>query len=136
MRAGGRCEYCRLPQSAYKRRFHLEHIVARCHGGTEDLANLALACASCNLRKSVNLAGIDPLTGEVAALFHPRKDAWADHFEIRLVRQRGPLEIWGKTPQGRATVHTLRMNSESTQLARTELWREGSLGEEINGESF
>ncbi len=138
MRAAGRCEYCHLPQSAYKRRFHLEHIIARCHGGTEDFGNLALACAGCNLRKGVNLAGIDPQTGDVAALFHPRKDAWADHFEIRLVRRWSPLEgvleICGRTPQGRATVHTLRMNGESTQLARTQLWRERALGEDISGD--
>jgi HNH endonuclease len=104
MRARGRCEYCRLPQSAYKRRFHLEHITARCHGGTEDLSNLALACGGCNLRKGVNLAGIDPQTGDVAVLFHPRKDAWDDHFEIRSIRQQGALEICGKTQQGRALV--------------------------------
>jgi hypothetical protein len=136
MRAGGRCEYCHLPQAAYKRRFHLEHITARCHGGTEDLTNLALACAGCNMRKGVNLAGIDPQTGDVVVLFHPRKDAWADHFWIRIVRLRGVLEICGKTPQGRATVHTLRMNGECGQLARTELWREGVLGDEIGDQSL
>jgi hypothetical protein len=136
MRAGGRCEYCQLPQSAYKRRFHLEHITARCHGGAEDLTNLALACASCNLRKGVNLAGIDPQTGDVAALFHPRKDAWADHFEIKIIGQQGTLQICGKTPHGRATVHTLRMNGEGAQLARTELWREGALGGDISGDSI
>src|SRR5947207_2515704 len=27
-RAGGRCEYCRLPQAAFHRAFHIEHIVA------------------------------------------------------------------------------------------------------------
>lgn len=135
MRARGRCEYCHLPQSAYKRRFHLEHITARCHGGTEDLANLALACGGCNLRKGINLAGIDPQTGDVTALFHPRKDVWADHFEIRLIAQQGALRICGKTPQGRATVHTLRMNAESAQLARTELWRERALDDEISDAS-
>ena len=136
MRAGGLCEYCHLPQSAYKRRFHVDHITARCHGGGEHLSNLALACGRCNMRKGVNLAGIDPQTGDVAVLFHPRRDAWADHFESRMTGQQDALEICGKTPQGRATVHTLRMNGESAQLARTELWREGALGEEISDESF
>jgi len=80
MRAGDRCEYCHLPQWAYKRRYHLEHITARCYGGTEDFSNLALACGGCNLRKGINLAGIDPRMGDVAALFHPRKDAGARSF--------------------------------------------------------
>ena len=112
-----------MPQTAFQRTFHLEHITARSHGGATDLDNLALACWPCNLRKSINLAGIDPETGEVAALFHPRKDTWADHFEAWRV------EICGKTPQGRATVNTLRMNTESQQVARAELWREGIFGE-------
>jgi hypothetical protein len=122
-RAVGRCEYCHLPQAAFQRKFHLEHITARSHGGATVLDNLALACWPCNLRKSINLAGIDPETGEVVALFHPRKDSWEDHFEAWRV------EICGKTPQGRATVQTLRMNSESQQLVRMELWREGIFGE-------
>jgi len=33
-RAGQRCEYCRLPQQHSALRFHIEHIVARQHGGT------------------------------------------------------------------------------------------------------
>jgi hypothetical protein len=31
-RARGRCEYCRLPQDAFRRGFHIEHIVANQHG--------------------------------------------------------------------------------------------------------
>ena len=137
MRAGARCEYCHLPQSGYQRRFHLEHITARCHGGSEDFANLALACGNCNLRKGINLAGIDPQTGDVAALFHPRKNVWADHFEIRIIRRLGALvEICGKTPQGRATVHTLRMNCAGTRLARTGLWREGVFDGDVSDTPF
>ena len=88
------------------------------------------------MRKGVNLAGIDPQTGDVAVLFHPRNDAWADHFEIRMTGQHDALEICGKTPQGRATVFALRMNGESAWLARRELWREGALGEEISDKSI
>ena len=88
------------------------------------------------MRKGVNLAGIDPQAGDVVLLFHPRKDAWAEHFEMRFIRPQNALEICGKTPQGRATVHTLRMNGESAWLARRELWREGVFEEEISDESF
>lgn len=43
-RAGNRCEYCRAPQAAFRRPFHIEHIIAKQHGGTARLDNLALAC--------------------------------------------------------------------------------------------
>jgi hypothetical protein len=62
-RAGNRCEYCHLPQEAFRRGFHTEHIVARQHGGPTSLDNLAFACWSCNLKKGPNLSGIDPATG-------------------------------------------------------------------------
>jgi hypothetical protein len=44
-RAGDRCEYCLLPQSGLPiARFHIEHVIARQHGGTDAPDNLALAC--------------------------------------------------------------------------------------------
>jgi hypothetical protein len=125
-RAGNRCEYCHLPQAAFRRGFHTEHIVARQHGGSANLDNLALACWSCNLKKGPNLSGIDPETGELTTLFHPRKDAWAEHFAA-LVGTLIPLgiEIQGLTPVGRATVRVLGLNEEMRQMVRYELWLEG-----------
>jgi hypothetical protein len=39
-RASHRCEYCRLPQDAEPFfAYHVEHIVARQHGGSDDGAN-------------------------------------------------------------------------------------------------
>jgi len=83
-RAGNRCEYCRLPQAAFRRGFHMEHILARQHGGSTSLQNLVFACWSCNLKKGPNLSGIDPDTGHMAALFDPRKDSWSDHFSAHI----------------------------------------------------
>src|SRR5688500_14399478 len=41
-RAGGRCEYCQLPDWLPPLEpFHLEHIMARQHGGTLEPENLA-----------------------------------------------------------------------------------------------
>jgi hypothetical protein len=71
-RAGNRCEYCGLPQDASALRFHIEHIIARQHGGNDDTMNLALACPECNYQKGTNLSGIDPDTGKTTLLFHPR----------------------------------------------------------------
>ena len=125
-RAGNRCEYCRLPQAAFRRGFHREHIVARQHGGSANLDNLAFACWNCNLKKGPNLSGIDPETGEITALFHPRKDEWPEHFAA-LVGTLVPLgvEIRGLTPVGRATVRVLGLNEEMRQMVRYELWLEG-----------
>jgi HNH endonuclease len=42
-RAGNRCEYCLLRQEHSELTQHIEHIVARQHGGRDDVDNLALA---------------------------------------------------------------------------------------------
>jgi len=125
-RAGNRCEYCHLPQAAFRRGFHIEHIVARQHGGSTSLDNLALACWSCNLKKGPNLSGIDPATGLVTALFHPREHEWLEHFSAH-VATLIPLgiEIRGLTPVGRATARVLALNEEMRQMVRYELWLEG-----------
>lgn len=110
-RAGASCEYCRLPEAAVEVPFHVEHIVARQHQASDDLDNLALDCDRCNLFKGPNLAAVDPLTGDLTPLFHPRRDDWIVHFELHGGR------IEGKTPIGRATVRLLRMNvSQRVQL--------------------
>lgn len=116
-RAGASCEYCRLPEAAVEVPFHVEHIVARQHGGSDDFGNLALACDRCNLFKGPNLAGIDPLTGVLAPLFHPRQDEWSANFEL----QGGRIE--GKTPVGRATVRLLQMNVTQRVQLRSVLQR-------------
>src|SRR3954447_12174164 len=104
VRAGNRCEYCRLEQEFAELTHHIEHIVAKQHEGSERPENLALACHRCNLRKGPNLAGVDPLTKTVVALFHPRHDIWSEHFSIE-----GPRLV-GISPIGRATIHVLAMN--------------------------
>ena len=122
-RAGHRCEYCHLPQSAFRRPFHIEHIVARQHGGLTQLDNLALACWNCNLKKGPNLAGIDPRTSQMTPLFNPRQDEWNQHF-VASVTKPG-MAIRGLTPTGRTTAQVLGLNDEMRQLIRYELWVEG-----------
>jgi hypothetical protein len=100
----GRCVYSLLPQEHSPLTHHIEHITARQHGGGDDADNVSLACHRCNLRKVPNLAGVDPLTGEVANLFHPRRDKWAEHFMLQDTRI-----IW-ISPVGRVTVHVLPMH--------------------------
>ena len=68
--SGFRCEYCRLTESDLPfSAFHLDHVTARQHGGTEDPENLAWSCQECNLLNGTNLSGIDPDTGQVVNLF-------------------------------------------------------------------
>jgi hypothetical protein len=115
-RAGHRCEYCRIRQSdELYFRFHIEHIIARQHQGTDDSENLALACHRCNLHKGPNLTGIDPQTGEVVAIFHPRKQRWNEHFALE------GAAIMGLTQIGRATVQLLRMNDVVRIQLRSEV---------------
>jgi len=115
-RAGGRCEYCGLLQSAVPlTTFHVEHITAKQHGGLDDPSNLALSCHHCNLHKGPNIAGLDPETGQLIALFHPRQHAWPEHFT-----RRGII-IDGRTPIGRTTVRVLAMNSPQQLEARSDL---------------
>jgi hypothetical protein len=120
-RARDRCEHCRLPQGAFRRGFHIEHIIARQHGGTTSLDNLALACWTCNLKKGPNLSGIDPETGLVTSLFHPREHQWLEHFLP--VSPRSSLAV--SKFVGRATVQVLALNEEMRQMVRYELWSEG-----------
>jgi len=118
-RAQGQCEYCHFPESASELPFHLDHIIAEKHGGPTISVNLAWACFSCNLRKGPNIAGLDPYTGELTRLFHPRTDQWADHFEWDAVRLRG------KTPIGRTTVAVLAPNDADSIAVRQALRDEG-----------
>lgn len=122
-RADARCEYCRLPQHAVDLTFHVEHIIARQHGGSDDPANLCLACDRCNLNKGPNLTSIDPESGAVVPLYHPRRDAWSDHFEIV------DADILGRTAVGRATVRLLQMNTARRRELRLRLIVRGEFAE-------
>jgi 5-methylcytosine-specific restriction endonuclease McrA len=81
-RAGGCCEYCRVPEAGVLFRHEPDHIVATQHGGLTTLENLALACAHCNRCKGANLSSVDPDSNQVVALFNPRVDGWFDHFRL------------------------------------------------------
>jgi hypothetical protein len=110
-RAGNACEYCHLHQdNSPLAVLHIEHIIPKIHGGTDNLDNLALACIDCNLHKGPNLTGIDPATETVTELFHPRQHTWEDHFAWR------GIYLTSNTAIGRTTIRVLNINSED-QLA-------------------
>jgi hypothetical protein len=119
-RASDRCEYCRIHQTNEPfYRLHVEHIVAKQHGGTDVPENLALACHHDNDHKGTNLTGVDPSTGKVMRLFNPRRQRWSRHF-----RFDGPV-IVGRTQCGRATVVVLALNALDRVELRAELIAEG-----------
>jgi hypothetical protein len=94
-------------------------VIAKQHLGPTTAENLALACGRCNRHKGPNVAGVDPLTGQLAPLFNPRKDSWRDHF-----RWDGGA-IVGNTGVGRTTVLVLAMNHPVAVAARESLLQEG-----------
>ena len=66
-RANHRCEYCQAPELVFNFPFEVEHITPLSRQGTNDEANLALACRSCNLHKGARISGIasDQLVGKL-----------------------------------------------------------------------
>jgi hypothetical protein len=103
-RAEERCEYCLIPEQFTLASHWVDHVVAEKHGGRTEEDNLALSCSLCNQRKGSDLTSIDPQTGEITPLFHPRRENWLDHFVLRGARIE-PL-----TPTGRVTVRLLQLN--------------------------
>jgi hypothetical protein len=48
-RAGRRCEYCQIHEDDDDFLvFHVEHIIAKQHGGTDDPETLSYSCSECN----------------------------------------------------------------------------------------
>jgi HNH endonuclease len=116
-RAEHRCEYCRAPEAIFNLSFEVEHIIPSSRGGSDDPANLALACRSCNLYKGDRMVGSDEESGAELPLFDPRADDWGRHFEVD--GQTGAIR--GLTAVGRATTSALQMN-RPVQLAARLQW--------------
>lgn len=105
-RANYCCEYCLIPEAFTFASHEIDHIIARKHGGQTTATNLALSCTICNQHKGSDLASIDPKSGKLTPLYHPRKDKWQKHFRI----ENG--QIISLTPQGRVTVLLLKFNRQ------------------------
>lgn len=118
LRAGNRCEYCRLHQEDDDFfTFHVEHIIAEQHEGEDAPENLCLACRPCNLAKGPNLSG--NLKGKIVPLFHPRRQSWKRHFYWQ-----GSILV-GKTQAGKVTVRVLNINHPERVNLRSNLMDEG-----------
>jgi len=117
--AGNRCEYCRMPAEFDPLPFQVDHVIAQQHGGSGRFENLAWSCLHCNKHKGPNIAGLDPTSGRLAPLFHPRRQQWRRHFGWK-----GAVLI-GRTQTGRATIRVLAINAPAVLGLRAELMLEG-----------
>jgi hypothetical protein len=104
--ASFRCEYCRCPESHSLSTFAIEHIQPEKGGGADEESNLAYSCSGCNGIKGLAVSATDPESGEIAPLFHPRQNAFEEHF----IWSEDFLMLTGTTPTGRATVERLKLN--------------------------
>lgn len=114
-RAGGCCEYCLIPESVVFASHEIDHIIAQKHGGLSEADNLALSCVLCNKHKGSDIASLDPTTGAIVPLFHPRRDRWSEHFQLN------GAQIIPLSPTGRATVRLLQLNHPNRFVERERL---------------
>ncbi len=103
-RAGDCCEYCLTPEAAVFASHEIDHIIAEKHGGATEADNLGLSCVLCNKHKGSDIASIDPQTGEIVPLYHPRRDKWREHFQL------SGAEFIPLTATGRVAVRLLQLN--------------------------
>jgi hypothetical protein len=118
-RAGYRCEYCLIHEEDTFYGCQVEHIISLKHGGTDDLDNLAYACAFCNYSKGANIATVLGETDRMVRLYNPRRDCWQEHFRLEGAYIVPISEI------GEATVKVLALNHPARVMEREMLIRAG-----------
>lgn len=118
LRASGCCEYCRSQERFATQTFSVDHIQPLSKGGKNTLDNLALACQGCNNHKYTKTDAIDPVSGEMIPLYHPRQQRWQDHFTWN----DDYTLIVGLTATGRGTVTALHLNREGLVNLRRMLY--------------
>jgi len=102
------CAYCQTRQSNSGFPMVVDHIIPVSKNGPTAFENLCFSCHRCNLFKNERTHHQDPLTGNLTALFHPRRDSWADHFRW----DEDGIFLTAITGVGRATLLALQMNND------------------------
>jgi hypothetical protein len=75
----------------------------------------------CNSYKAAKIQATDPLTDELALIFHPRQQIWLEHFAWSLDFS----EVIGLTPTGRASIPALKLNRDGVVNLRRLLSQAG-----------
>ena len=114
MEARQRCGYCLTSEHIVGAPMEIDHILPESLGGLTEEKNLWLACSRCNEHKADRIVALDPASGEVTPLFHPRNATWSEHFRWTVDGDH----IIGLTATGRATVVALRLNRPALVRAR------------------
>lgn len=100
------CEYCLLHEDDTFWGFEVEHIISRKHDGDTTPDNLAWACVCCNRNKGTDIGTLVGNPARLTRLFHPRREAWAEHFVLQQV------EIEGLSDVGAGTAKLLKLNED------------------------
>jgi hypothetical protein len=108
------CAYCHTREEIAGQPMTVDHVIPESQDGPTEFENLCFCCRRCNEFKGSKTAATDPLTGEIEALFHPRREKWREHFTWD---ETGTVVI-GLTKTGRATVTGLKMNDAIVVAAR------------------
>jgi len=109
-----RCAYCQTTEANTGQPMTVDHIVPQAQGGATTFDNLCFACRRCNEFKGSATEAHDPLTNKFVPLFHPRNQAWSDHFAW----DASGTHLIGLTATGRATIVALNMNNKVIVDAR------------------
>lgn len=118
-RANGCCEYCLVPDGISFYAHEIDHIIAEKHGGQSVAENLAYACWRCNRHKGSDLTSLDPNTGLVVQLFHPRTQRWTEYFRL------DDALIVPVSATGRATSALLQFNQPARVSERVGMIAKG-----------
>jgi len=105
--ANEQCGYCRISSHLVYATMEIDHIFPKSRGGGDEEENLWLACPFCNNAKSDQINGIDPVTQEAIALFHPRQQLWTEHFAWN---PDDKASLLGLSLCGRASIAALGIN--------------------------
>lgn len=108
-----RCEYC-LTQKRIVITIHIDHIIPKSKGGSDDVENLCCVCIHCNQHKAAALEVYDKQREQMIPLFNPRIHHWSDHF----IWSADSLQVIGITAIGEVTVERLQMNHSDVVMAR------------------
>jgi hypothetical protein len=108
------CEYCLIHEDDTYLGCEIDHIISLKHGGTSDADNLAYACTFCNRHKGSDVGSVlndDKFT----RFYNPRRDRWAEHFQL------DDYSIRPLTSIGEATSRILLFNIDERLLERKSL---------------
>jgi hypothetical protein len=109
------CEYCLIHVDDVFWGFETDHVISRKHDGPTTLDNLAWTCACCNRNKGTDVGTLVGNPSRLTRLFHPRRDAWAEHFVLQQV------EIEGLSDIGVGTSNLLKLNEDARLKERVGL---------------